>query len=61
VSKINGPLHTDFIKNSKKIFDGKVKAVLVPKERAVDIDDELDFKIAEILMKEKQKKDNVER
>jgi CMP-N-acetylneuraminic acid synthetase len=46
----------DFIKNNSKIFDGQVKAVLIPKERAVDIDDEIDFKIAEMLMKEKQGK-----
>ena len=29
-----------------------MKASLVPKERAVDIDDEIDFKIAEMLMME---------
>ena len=40
----------DFIKNNNKVFDGQVKASLVPKERAVDIDDEIDFKIAEMLM-----------
>ena len=44
----------DFIKNNSRIFDGKVKAVLIPKERAIDIDDEIDFKIAEMLAKEKQ-------
>jgi len=42
--------HTDFIKNYNKIFDGRVKSVLVPKERAVDIDDEIDFRIAEMLI-----------
>ena len=42
----------DFIKNNNKVFDGQVKASLVPKERAVDIDDEIDFKIAEMLMME---------
>ena len=41
-----------FIKKNSKIFDGRVKAVLIPKERAIDIDDELDFKISEILIKE---------
>jgi len=48
----------DFIKNNNKIFDGKVKSVLIPKERSVDIDDEIDFKIAELLMKERQKEIN---
>jgi N-acylneuraminate cytidylyltransferase len=43
----------EFIKKNNKVFDGRTKAVLVPRERAIDIDDELDFRIAEILMKEK--------
>jgi len=47
-----------FIKNNNKVFDGRVKAVLIPKERAVDIDDEIDFKVAEMLMKEKQEKED---
>ena len=47
-----------FIKNNNKVFDGRVKAVLIPKERAVDIDDEIDFKVAEMLMKEKQVKED---
>jgi N-acylneuraminate cytidylyltransferase len=48
----------EFIKSNNKIFDGRVKAVLIPKERAIDIDDEIDFKIAEILMQEKREKVN---
>lgn len=32
------------------LFEGKVKGVLVPRERAIDIDTELDFQIAEFLM-----------
>jgi len=39
-----------FIMSSSSIFDGKVKAVIVPEERALDIDTELDFKFAEYLM-----------
>ena len=50
-----------FIKNNNKVFDGQVKAVLIPKERAVDIDDEIDFKIAEMLMKEKKEEINAQR
>ena len=50
--------HSDFIKNNNKIFDGRVKAVLVPKERSVDIDDEIDFKMAQLLMSERQEKAN---
>lgn len=41
----------DFILNKNGIFDGVVKSVIVPKARAVDIDDEIDFKIAEALIK----------
>ena len=51
----------DFIKNNNTIFDGRVKSVLIPKERAVDIDDEIDFKIAEMLIKDKYKEANVKR
>ena len=50
--------HSDFIKNNNKIFDGRVKAALIPKERSVDIDDEIDFKFAELLMRERQEKEN---
>ena len=50
--------HSDFIKNNNKIFDGRVKAVLVPKERSIDIDDEIDFKMAQLLMSERQEKAN---
>ncbi len=41
----------EFILNSKSLFDGNVKAVVVPEERAVDIDTELDFQFAEFLIK----------
>ncbi len=40
----------EYVKNSKSIFDGKVKAVVVPEERSLDIDTELDFKFAEFLI-----------
>lgn len=40
----------EFVLNASSIFDGKVKAVIVPAERAVDIDTELDFKFAEFLL-----------
>ena len=48
----------EFIMNNNSIFDGSVTSVEIPKERAVDIDDEIDFKIAEILMQEKREKVN---
>ena len=40
----------DFIINSPGIFEGQVKGVEIPAERALDIDTELDFEIAEFLM-----------
>ncbi|WP_211252292.1 acylneuraminate cytidylyltransferase family protein [Marinobacterium jannaschii] len=42
-----------FILNSASIFDGKVKQVVVPDERAVDIDTLLDFEFAEYLFSRK--------
>ena len=46
-----GKPSTILSKNS--IFDGKVTGVEIPKERAIDIDTELDFQIAEFLFKSK--------
>ena len=36
----------EFITNSTGIFEGKVKGVEIPSERAVDIDTDFDFEIA---------------
>jgi N-acylneuraminate cytidylyltransferase len=40
----------DFVLRARGLFDGKVGAVVVPAERAVDIDTDLDFKFAEFLL-----------
>jgi CMP-N-acetylneuraminic acid synthetase len=40
-----------YVKKSKGLFDGKVRSVLIPKERSIDIDTELDFRIAECISK----------
>lgn len=40
----------EFIKSALGIFDGQVRGVEIPAERAIDIDTELDFQIAEFLM-----------
>lgn len=45
-------LRPEFILNNRKIFDGRVKSIIIPKERAVDIDDYWDYKYAEALFKE---------
>jgi len=44
-----------FIMESKSVFEGKVKAVLIPEERALDIDTKLDFQFAEYLMTHRMK------
>ena len=44
----------EFILNSSTIWDGKVKGVLIPKERALDIDDKFDFLIADYFIKERK-------
>ena len=45
-------LRPEYVLNAHSMFEGKVKAVVVPGERAVDIDTELDFKFAEFLIKQ---------
>jgi len=42
----------NFVKKHNGIFDGRVKSVIIPRERAIDIDDLMDFKIAELMMKD---------
>lgn len=44
----------EFILNSSSAFDGNVKALIVPEERSLDIDTELDFLVAEFLMEQAQ-------
>jgi len=41
-----------FINKNYGLFSGKIVSIVVPKSRAVDIDDIYDFKLAEIIMKE---------
>ena len=50
VTTVTYAARPEFILNSSSIFDGKVKAVVVPAERALDIDSELDIKVAELLL-----------
>ena len=45
----------DYILNSESIFSGNVRSVLVPDERAVDIDTMLDFQFAEFLLTQGEK------
>ena len=41
----------DFIMRASGLFQGRVRSIVVPKERAIDIDDALDFLVAEVLYK----------
>ena len=40
----------EFVLRANSMFEGRVKAVVVPSERALDIDTELDLRFAEFLM-----------
>jgi N-acylneuraminate cytidylyltransferase len=40
----------DFILTHERLFEGRVRPVVVPKERAVDIDDAYDFRLAQALL-----------
>lgn len=44
-------LKTNFVLTKNSLFEGNLKAVIVPAERAIDIDTALDFKLAEFLMR----------
>ena len=39
----------DYIKKRKNLFSGKTGFVLIPKKRSIDIDDKLDYKVANFL------------
>jgi N-acylneuraminate cytidylyltransferase len=43
-------LNPQFITQANGLFEGRVKGVVIPRERAVDIDDEFDFFLAESLI-----------
>ena len=43
--------NSNFVLSNDGIFQGRVKAVEIPQERALDIDTDFDFKIAESLIK----------
>ena len=43
----------DYVMKNSSLWNGDVQGIVVPQERSVDIDTELDFKFAELLMKER--------
>ena len=48
--------NSEFVMSHKSIFEGRVGAVQVPIERAIDIDTHLDFQIAEYLLSQREQK-----
>lgn len=55
--RLNGALYivkSDYLWNTKNIYEKKCYAVIMSKENSIDIDDEIDFKIAEVLMKQRK-------
>ncbi len=57
--RINGALYiirVDYLLKSKDIYKEKSFALIMDRSRSIDIDDELDFDIAEVLIKHKNKK-----
>ena len=55
IASIAWVTNPNFVLLNDNLYDGKVGAIEVPAERALDIDTMLDFKIAELLFKEKHK------
>jgi N-acylneuraminate cytidylyltransferase len=43
-----------YIKNNKKLLDGKVSLVKIPMPRAIDINDETDFKLAKYIIEKNE-------
>jgi CMP-N-acetylneuraminic acid synthetase len=46
-------INPDFVTSNDNIFEGLIRSVFIPPERAVDIDTELDFKLAECIVRDK--------
>lgn len=57
---VNGAIYlirSSMLKNTGNFYGGVTKGYLMPKDRSVDIDDELDFKIAEWVLQKRIKND----
>jgi N-acylneuraminate cytidylyltransferase len=44
----------EFVLGKERIWDGRVRGVVIPQERAIDIDTEIDFSVADFLMRKRQ-------
>lgn len=47
-------LRPDFVLGADSLFEGEVQAVEVPRKRGVDIDDWIDWELAEVLMRKRR-------
>lgn len=60
--QLNGSVYTFFSRSiteqSQHFFTGKTGAVIAPKERSVDIDDEMDFLFAEMILSRRDNDEN---
>jgi len=43
-----------YILSTSNIFNGRVKAIKIPKDRSIDIDDRVDFNLAEVILKNQE-------
>ncbi|ANV86374.1 cytidylyltransferase domain-containing protein [Picosynechococcus sp. PCC 7117] len=58
VYRLNGAvdvIRTKFIRQNKMLYGGDMQGYLMPENRSIDIDSELDFTIAEVLIRERMK------
>jgi len=57
VYQLNGAVYViyrDVIMKQNRVLGGDMRAYIMPSERSIDLDTEIDFKLAELLMKEKE-------
>ena len=52
---------TDYILETENIFDGRIGFVEIPKINSIDIDDIIDFKVAESLFDYSQNENEIEK
>lgn len=60
ISTVCYVVRSDLVLSKNSIFEGRVKAVEVPRERAIDIDSMLDIQIAESILKTRKSEESVE-
>ncbi len=48
-----------FVQSHESMFDGRVRAIHVPKQRSIDIDSLMDFQFAEYLLSLREEKDGI--